>query len=374
MKFVNALMLNDIHIGAVRSAGTTIGTRAAIQQYLLDSVELILADHTDKDLIINGDLFDSYEVDTGQVLALYMIMFQWLTVNPTNEAHFGMGNHDVAKNSMRTSSFALFCKLLQTSFPDRVFVYDRGLEQIGFGVWIIPHCTNQDCFNIELDRVLDELDQVEAPGYLLLHANFDNNFAVEADHSLNVSEEQARKLVKAGWTLVFAHEHQGRHAMAGQVKITGNQWPTSVSDCLTMGDAQKDGKKYAHVITSEEDFGSGTLSVKLSPLETWSAEGDYIAMPWHDLQHTEERFIRIEGEATADESADVINLISRYRQKSDAYVITNSVKISGIGGIGDMTALSVEGLQAINVLDALCEELDPPEEKVVREMMLEDAK
>lgn len=364
--YVNALLLNDVHIGAVRSAGTTLGTRAAIQQYLLDEFELIIREHN-LDLIINGDLFDSYEVDTGQVLALYMILFNWLQANPERMAHFGMGNHDVAKNSMRTSSFALLCKLLQASFPGRIFVYDQGLEEIGFGVWIIPHCTNQDLFDIELAKALD----VDKPGLLLLHANFDNNFAVEADHSLNVDEKWARGLTKMGWTLVFAHEHQGRQAMAGMVKITGNQWPTSVADCLSQGEAQKDGTKYAHIIKSEEDFGSQQLSVSLTPIPTWHAEGDYVAMPWTDLEHVEARFIRIEGEASADEAADVISAVARYRQKSDALVITNAVKVAGIAGVGDMAALSVENLQAVNVLDEICKQLEPAEEKVIRDLITE---
>lgn len=370
-RHVNALLLNDIHVGAVRSAGTTLGTRAEIQQYILDSVKEILDTYSDLDLIVNGDLFDSYEVDTGQVLKLYLIVHAWMMEHTDRLIDLGMGNHDIAKNSVRTSSFALFCKLLQTAFPDRVFVHNTGLEQIGFGVWIIPHCVNQDSFDIELQRTIDE---VETPGYLLLHANYNNKFAVEADHSLNVSEEWARKLIKAGWTLVFAHEHQRRNAMAGQVIITGNQWPTSVSDCLAQGEAQKDGKKFAHIIKTVEDFGSEKLEVSIepTPAPTWEASTGFAAMDWKEIEPSDAQFIRIEGEATSDEAADVIHAISRYRQQSRAWVITNSVKIEGVSGIGEMTALSVENLQKVNVLEALCEQLTKEEADVVRELLGEN--
>lgn len=359
-----ALLLNDIHIGAVRSAGTTITTRPLIQQYIQDAFRDTLWQHPDRDLVINGDLFDGYEVDTGQVLQAYLTVHDWLLRNPSRMAHLGMGNHDIAKNSQRTSSFHLFGKLLQTAFPERVRVYDKGLEMIHWSVWIIPHCVNQDSFEIELTKALSV-----APGYLLLHANYDNHFAVEADHSLNVSEEMARRLIKHGWTLVFAHEHQRRTALAGQVIITGNQWPTSVSDCLAHGEAQKDGKKYAHLIDTDKDFISEQVTVTLKPVLTWLAEGDYVAMDWKEIAPSDCRFIRIEGTADAGQSADVINAIARYRQHSKAFVITNSVKIAGIAGVGEMTSLSVEKLQAVNVEDALCEQLTKEEAAKVKELL-----
>jgi hypothetical protein len=278
--------------------------------------------------------------------------------------HAAQGNHDIAKNSQRTSSFAFFGELLKASFPNRVRIYNQGLELMHFGLWVIPHCVNQDSFEVELTKALEV-----APGYLFLHANYDNHFAVEADHSLNVSEEMARKLIKHGWTLVFAHEHQARNCLAGQVIVTGNQWPTSVSDCLAHGEGQKDGKKFAHLIDTDEDFGSGMTTVSLKPIQTWQAEGDFIAMDWKALEQSDCRFIRIEGEASAEQAADVINAIARYRQHSKALVVTNSVKIAGVAGVGDMTSLSVEKLQAVNVLEALCEQLTEPEAVKVRELL-----
>lgn len=359
-----ALLLNDIHIGAVRSAGTTLNTRTIIQESLQIAFSDILQTYQDRDLLINGDLFDGFEVDTGQMLQTYLTLHDWLLRNPSRVAHLAMGNHDIAKNSQRTSSFALLGKLLQTAFPDRVRVYDKGLEMVHWSVWVIPHCVNQDLFELELTKALEV-----APGYLLLHANYDNKFAVEADHSLNVSEEMARKLIKHGWTLVFAHEHQKRNALAGQVIITGNQWPTSVSDCLTHGDGQKDGKKFAHLIDTEKDFMSEVVTVTVKPIQTWQAEGDFIQMDWKELEACEHRFIRVTGEADAGQSADVVNTIARYRQHSKALVITNAVKIAGIAGVDDMAALSVEKLQAVNVEEALCAELTKEEAAKVKELL-----
>lgn len=369
MRQVNALLINDVHIGAVRSAGTTIKTRAEIQEYLQVAFRDIVMEAGDLelDIIVNGDLFDSYEVDTGQVLETYMTLHNWLFRYPGRVVDLVLGNHDIAKNSQRTSSFALLCSILKASYPDQVNVYNQGLAQIGDKVWVIPHCLNQASFDVEIGRAVE----VTEPGFLLLHANFDNNFAIEADHSLNVSDEQARALVKHGWTLVFAHEHQRRKMLAGQVIITGNQWPTSVADCLSHGEAQKDGKKFAHIIETHSDFMSDTAIVTIveTATPTWQAEGDYIEMDWRDLQPSECRFIRVTGTAEAGESADMVGAIARYRQKSDALVITNAVKVAGIAGVSEMATLSVEKLQGIDVLTALCEKLTPDEGKRVRALL-----
>jgi hypothetical protein len=360
------LLLNDVHVGAVRSAGTTMTTRAEIKAYIQAAFLDIILAHQDKDLIINGDLFDGFEVDTGEVLEIYLNLNDWLKRNIERILHLVRGNHDIAKNSQRTSSFELLCQLLKANFGDRVQVYNHEFAHISSNIFVIPHCVNQDLFNIEIENAIEGIDdQGITSGYLLLHANYDNNFAVEADHSLNVSEEQARALTKAGWTLVFAHEHQARTCMSGKVIVTGNQWPTSVADCLAHGEAQKDGKKYAHVFTTEDDFISGTSKTTIEKIETWSADTDFKVLDWTDLQDTDARFIRVEGKAESGQSADVVNAVSRYRQRSKALVITNSVKIDGVAGIGEMTSLTMENLQKINVREALLEELTPEEQKVV---------
>lgn len=353
---MNALLLNDIHIGVVRTAGTTRDSQAAIQQYILDSLRDTIMSKTSIDLIINGDLFDGFDVDGGQLLATYIIFFEWLKASG-RVLHLVRGNHDIAKNSLRTSAFAMLCELLKKSFPDQVCVYNDRFSQITGDVYVIPHCVNQDLFDIELQHALEA--EIFPGSLLLLHANVDNKFAVEADHSLNVSDEWLRKLTGAGWTLVFAHEHQARTLMAGKVIVLGNQWPTSVADCMAHGAAQKDGTKYMHIIDGTD----------LTPIPTWFAEADFVEMPWDELVETPARFIRIVGKAEADRAADVISAISKYRQQSKALVITNAVEVAGMAGINDMSKMSVESLQAINILDALCEELTKEEGIRVRALL-----
>lgn len=159
--------------------------------------------------------------------------------------------------------------------------------------------------------------------------------------------------------------------MAGNVVITGNQWPTSVADCLTHGEAQKDGKKFAHLIETIEDFGTETTNVTLRNIErpTWDAATDFAELDWRDLQSTDARFVRVTGTAEAGEAADMVNAIARYRNKSEAFVITNGVKVGGIAGVEEMSTLSVERLQSVDVLKSLCEKLEPHEAKRVRDLL-----
>jgi len=80
------------------------------------------------------------------------------------------------------------------------------------------------------------------------------------------------------------------------------------------------------------------------------------------------RFIRVTGEASANEAADVVSAIAKYRAKSDAFVITNAVKIAGAEGV-DTLPESLESAKAFDVLGAILETLDEKERAVVKTLM-----
>jgi hypothetical protein len=360
---MQALILNDLHLGAVRSAGTTIVTRKLIQDYLQQQLRDTLA-HTECDVILLGDIFDAFNVEMSQILQAYFTLADWMHAHPACLLHLVQGNHDVAKNSEKTSAFAFLCALLTKHSPDQARVYATGFAEMYLGtsanVYVVPHVLNQDLFDIELAKALEV-----KPGWLLLHANCMNRFAEQADHSLNVNEEWVNRLLAHGHRLVFAHEHQARTLKAGKVRVLGNQWPSSVADCLEHNGAQKDGMKCMHIL---DDSG-------LYPVQTWDALGDFVEIDWRALRGEEPvsffRFIRVTGTATADEASEVIAAIAKYRQKSEALVITNAVRIEGIDGIDDMSGLTSEKLASVDVLAALMEELTPPEQVAVK-YLLED--
>lgn len=351
------LILSDIHLGAVRSAGTTLATRKQIQDYLQQAFRDTVNAYPQHDLLIAGDLFDAFNVDVSQVLQCYFTLADWLK-DGLGTLHLMQGNHDCSRNSEKTSSFAFLCALLTKLYPASVQVYDRGFAEVQPGVYVLSHVTNQDLMDLELAKTLDV-----APGYVFIHANCENHFAEQADHSLNVSAEWNEKMVNHGHVAVYAHEHQARTLYSGKVVCMGNNFPSSVADCMAHGDAQKDGRKYAHIL---DDTG-------LHKVETWTAEGDFTEADWRTLADldTDARFIRVTGTATTEEASAVISAISRFRQDSDAYVITNAVRIEGMAGLDDLSTLSAERLASVDVMAALCEELEP-EEIVVVKRLLED--
>lgn len=324
-------VLNDWHIGAVRSAGTTPATAWQLRLDLLSRFEEILQG-VSTDLMILGDLCDGPDISKADLLRLYQILYTWVRYD-TNILYLVNGNHDLARNSTNFSSFQLLAELLMSACPDRVVHITEGtLTPHGY---VIPHVTNQDIFNVEMTKV-PECD------YLFVHCNYDNKFAVESDHSLNMSEEQARAApVKH---IVFAHEHQAKTALKDKVIIVGNQQPSSVSDCL--------GNEVKSLLRIDSE-GDCSLHV------TWQAEGDFSEQDWRDLTDTG-RFIRVVGEATAAEAAAVVTAISKFRASAKALVITNAVKIEGVND-AEQLELSHEEITAFSVREALREILTDEE-------------
>lgn len=365
------LLLNDIHLGVQRASGTTPASAQQLQEYLLERLERILSEHPDKDVIINGDLFDAFMVSMLTILGFYNVVRNWLraTADQWPDRSFqlehlaklkiGMGNHDWAKDDSKLSAFVFVCRLLTMEFPDRFQAIVQP-EWIDRGIYMIPHMPNQELFNMELERAWKANP---GPGtcLLLLHANYHNGYAVESDHSLNVSEEQAKKLVAAGWTLVFGHEHQARTALDERVIITGNQWPSSVMDCQN----NPGGKKHAHIIDENLD---------LEPILTWDAAADFKEIDWRQLDTSDNTtsFVRVTGKASAEEASHVIEAISSYRKDCTAYVVTNGVEIAGVQSMEDLPA-SVENVKAFDVFGFLLEHLESDRQRGVVRKLLADA-
>lgn len=330
-------VLNDWHIGAVRNAGTTPTTAYQLRQALLNQFEHVLAD-VDSDLMILGDLFDTADINKSDLLQTYLILRNWLDDNPQRNLFLVNGNHDLSKNSTNFSSFQFLAQLLAEVGLSRVLHIAEGvMTPHGY---VIPHVVNQDLFNLELDKV-PECD------FLFLHCNYDNEFAVESDHSLNLSRKQAEALpVKH---IIFAHEHQAKFALGGKVVIIGNQVPSSVSDCL--GNVSK-----TMLVIADGEM--------LFPV-TWNAD-DFAEQDWRALEDGYS-FIRVTGTATAAEAASVVQAISRFRSTAQALVITNAVRIEGVDDAAELS-LSHEQITAFNVHDALRELLTPEENKKIAQL------
>lgn len=353
---MSILILNDIHLGVSRVSGTTPGSAEQLRGYLQSQFAFTLNEHLDDDLLILGDLFDGFWIDPSELIEAYSTLCDWLFDSGRNLTLVA-GNHDHSPKGGKVSSFEFLCKMLTGRFPQQVLVVDAktGLRTVLPRVHVIPHMPNQDLFEIELGKAL-ELDE----GWLLLHCNYTNHFAEKSDHSLNITDEWAEKLT-ARHRLMIAHEHQARHINLGKmVEVLGNQWPSSVSDCLAHGDGQADGRKYLTILKDDLGF---------QCIETWDAAVCYAEVDWRELDEGEHDFIRVTGSATSAEAEDVIDAIAKYRQGSDAFVITNAVKIEGMADVEGMAGFSLETVKSFDVMAALLAQLEPEEAAVIQEVM-----
>ena len=315
------VVINDLHIGTIRSAGTTPASALALRKYALESLKQML-DNIDENLVILGDLFDTYSVPMQDLLETYTLLSKWcakghcLTLVP--------GNHDLSSDSSKMSSFEFLSKLL-LSQPNVQYI--QGGDWVDDDIYAVSHVHNQDLLNLELSKV-------PKCRFLLLHANYDNHFAKESDHSLNVSEEQARTC-KAE-VVCFAHEHNTRTALNGKVYVFGNQFPMSISDCLDGHD------KFMHQLDST-----------VYPIKTWDRSTNYQELDWRNPQTSEAKFIRFVGSATAEEAAAASEVIARYRRTSQAFVVGNGVKVQSAEGQAELEVASLEQVRSFDVMSAL---------------------
>lgn len=346
------MILNDLHIGVRRSAGTTPASAAALRQYLINSFKDLLP--PDKDLLILGDLFDEFTVELGDLWQVFFTLSNWMALG--HNLTLVRGNHDWSPRASARSSFDLLADLL-THVHSGVTVVREGLTDLGNGILVIPHMPNQDLFDMELDKA-----EASEGLYLLTHCNMMPPACHgRQDHSLVITEERAIRLSRK-FALLNAHEHQHiDYALGKGIFCLGNQVPSSIMDCLSKGRHQADGLKKAMVI--QPDMGR-------SEIVTWDALGSFALVDWRDLDNVPAvDFVRVTGTARAEEAALVVDAIANLRANHAAYVIGNAVAIAGQEGIEEAAAATFEGLKSFDVMEALLEELEPAERKIIEEVM-----
>lgn len=344
------LVISDLHLGVCRSGGTTSQSQAELRDYLRYGLQSML-NIGHNEVTVNGDLFDGFTVDTVEVVKTYEIFADWLSESRSRTLNLIAGNHDWNPRGDKLSSFHLLCHFLRARFDKQVFVSDKGFTVVSGLVYCIPHMPNQSLFDIEVEKASGSEPQVGS--YLLLHCNYKNGFAENSDTSLNLNDEQVGALMRAGWTLVLGHEHIGYELRGGRVIVVGNQYPSSVSDCL--GDEIKN----ALVI---DDKGHRYV-------QTWAAAGNYVEVDWQDVGEVDAQFIRVVGDAKAEQAADVIKAVSWLRQNNDAFVVSSAVKVDGAEAFSDMAEIGAEGVKSFDVLSAIYSELTEEEVECVKGLL-----
>ena len=299
-------IINDLHLGVKRQAGTTMESREALEKWTLSQFMKLLL-HIDTDLCILGDLFDGYSVSKRVEIQTYLLLRQWLAAHPRQNLYLVAGNHDLSRDSRNLSSFENLCEYLSHHSQQVTRVIGR-TAVIAQGVAAVSHMPNQTLFDEQIEALLQRDDL----NFVLLHCNYDNHFAAQADHSLNISADTAERFAAKGVQLVFAHEHQQRDLH--NVHVIGNQFPTSIADCLG-----NDSKHFA-VIEGDELHYENYLDISKV----------YAELDWQSDDVPDRAFIRVSGTAAFGQAAEVIQRLTEMRQQSDAFVITNAVRIEDL--------------------------------------------
>ena len=319
------ILLNDLHLDVNRSAGATPASAKALKEYILNSFTNFL-ETVDEDVIIVGDLMDTWQIGLSTVLAVYQAFDRWLEKG--HRLIVQAANHDLSTDSSRYGSLQ-FLMALFADRPNVQFVIHAG-AWVAEGMYCVPHVANSDLFDMELAKV----PECEV---LFLHANLDNPWACSSDHSLNVTREQLDKLPAK--LVYFGHEHHARRL--GKAFVGGVQWPTSVSDCLDKKD------KFAYRI----------IGTTIEPIKTWDSATNYAEIDWRNPAPSTAQFIRFVGHCKPDEATEMPNVIAAYRRSSDAFVITNAVKVGSDTEGAELELASLEAINKFNVMDALKEYL-----------------
>lgn len=344
------LVINDTHIGTSRAGGTTPVSRALLSAYALQQLDDLFEHDHDGVVLINGDLLDGFLVDNRTLQQTFQTLRR--RAEQLQRLYLARGNHDVSKDSTKLSSFDLLGFMLLEALPDKVTVITEPARinwPGGAGV-VLPHAANQDLFELWMEQAEQMADGAQ---FLFVHANFDNAFAVEADHSLNVSSSQAARLHQTFRYIVFGHEHQARQHKANGVLVLGNQFPTSISDCLG-NDSKSALQLHGNVVR---------------PVETWNAQGSYYQCDWSMTHMVPEgvQFIRLVGEASDEQASEVLEAVSRLRKAHNAFVIGNAVTING-RALDASANDALEEVQKFSVLEFICQHMTDSQAERLRTM------
>ena len=308
------LIIADVHQGLTRKTGVTAESLERFENDKAHNLANLLDQHTDKEVIIAGDLFDSHQVALYSVLQIASA----LLAHP-KKVWVIAGNHDLSKNTLKMSSLSFFHEWVRMHDTNIQIIV--GPTSIGDNheILAVPHMPNQETF----DEVLATSSGFDI---LITHCNYDNNFTIEKDHSLNLTKKQASKFKM----VISGHEHNKRNIK--KVHMVGAFAPCNVGEAGV--------EKLSHVLDSS--------ALTIEPVKSPAYE--YEEVHWQYLEHAPAvDFIKIIGEATAAEAPTVLSSVAAFRKKSSAYMIQNAVMVETIE-LGEIEGASFDSVNTMELL------------------------
>ncbi len=332
-------ILNDLHLGVERTAGTTKQSKVVLREMQSAVFEMLMPKESES-LMILGDLFDTAVVPLNVLMDTYTTLSNYLRLHDSNTLYLVAGNHDISKDQAKLSSMNFLANLLELQFKQRIVYVTEGCDLTN-GVGVLGHYPNQELFDLALERAAEKYTTI------LLHCNYDNHFATLQDHSLNLTKEQAVKFDK----VIIAHEHE--HREIDNVVALGCQQPTSIADCLG-------GSKFCWYLRD------GELKREL----TWPQEY-FLNYDWESVEPIDDsiQFVRVEGKASAAQAGEVTRKIAKLRRtNASVFVFSNAVVIEGMT-ISDNDMVKAEDISELDILTMLYDKLKPWQVDMIKEIL-----
>jgi DNA repair exonuclease SbcCD nuclease subunit len=291
-------IFSDPHIGCSRTSHTTPASRDRLRERLYTAALNGFSVGDDVFSVCCGDLFDTYWTD-ARSLQLAMEVYHGCDLVVE-------GNHDHS-NRMNTDSALIFLKKLNSHVRGKAneakVNYDYH-HQSGITMQVIHHKLTQALFD-------ESLELVKESNLLFLHCNYDSGYATD-ESSLNLTKEQAEKLLTKVDRIFIGHEHIPRTDFGGRLIITGNTHPTSFSDISD---------KYVWYVDADLN-----VTKKL----IWDAKQNHLRLDYtalfEDIYLDGYQFLEITGVAERAELPRIARAVSNlWKVCPDALMIKNSV-------------------------------------------------
>ncbi len=307
-------ILTDTHLGRRAGAHTNINSSRELDHAIFNNAKL--ATDTSDTTVHVGDLFDKSHNPE-------YVLLQGLHIAGRCDVILG-GNHDLSNRENTKTSIEVVGNVHDNLCHAQVseVKFEDFEDEDDTLFTIVPHHSSQDLFDKALDLVCTNTEDGESGkrDLVFLHCNFNSPFA-QNDSSLNLTPEQAEKLLKSFKYIVLGHEHSHRWEMDERLLILGNTHPTNFGDI------------------SDKFFWDYNPNDGFTKTLCWSKDEQYLKLKASDLvksgvhMATTPNFIEIVGEdfdpALASDLASAMQDIWDVTD-SNLYMVRNNVNFKQI--------------------------------------------
>lgn len=329
-------LFTDPHIGRRAGAHTTHESSLALDNAICENA--LTAANSTTTTVCAGDLFDKSHNKELNIL-------QGLKVAAKCDLILA-GNHDLANRDNTKTSIEIVASTLENVVRAEVseVLVNHFEDDSGVTFTIIPHHSSQDLFDKALAQASSEVVNRDM---VILHCNYNSPFA-NNDSSLNLSPEQATKLLEVYDYVVLGHEHNARRELNGRLVILGNTHPTNFGDITDKFYYDFD---WIDEAKTKRDF---------IPTKCWDKSISYVKVYADKLLDgtavipESVKFIEVYGEDVKPElSGEIANCLrDLWVRYPGAYMIRNNVSYINIA-----VETVDKGAQLESVTDAITEKL-----------------